>query len=151
MLYKDIESYFTSEEKTNELLEQYETIFLDIDEIDEKSRNNEIETAEEIDKVISRLNGYANIMDFIGDIAGTYKTGLQSICEQKRINEAVKGNTKPNMTQITSQASADVQFLRRVRNLFQAYAKRAGRALSTYKAKLAYRKNYSYTKDDSNE
>jgi hypothetical protein len=151
MLYRDIEAYFESKEKTDELLEMYETTFMDIDDIDEKSRNNQIETADAIDKIISQLNSYANMCDFIGDIAGTYKTGMQHKCEQQRINDAIKENTKPNMSQITSQASNDVQFLRRVRNLFQAYAKRAGRALSTYKAKLTYRKTYNYQDKESEE
>lgn len=136
MIYKEIESYFTSKEKTEQLLTMHETLFLDIDLIDEQSKNNEIETEEDIDKIISQLNSMANVCSRISAIAGTYKTGEQTRLEYTTIQNADK---KINMTQVKAEASCEVHYLRRVRNLFNTYAESAGRALSTYKAKLFYK------------
>jgi len=135
MIYKEIESYFESKEKTEKLLTMYEPTFLDIDLIDEKSKNNEIESEENINKIISQLNSMANVCSRISSIAGTYKTGEQTRLEYTKIQNADK---KVNMTQLKAEASYEVHYLRRVRNLFNTYAESAGRALSTYKAKLFY-------------
>lgn len=136
MIYKEIETYFESKEKTEELLNMYEPMFLDIGIIDEKSKNNEIETEEDINKVISQLTSMANVCSRISAIADTYKTGEQARLEYTKIQNA---ESKINMTQVKSEASYEVHYLRRVRNLFTTYAESAGRALSTYKAKLFYK------------
>ena len=145
MIYKEIESYFESKEKTEQLLEMHETLFLDVDLIDEQSKNNEIETEAVIDKIISQLTSIANVCSRISTIADTYKTGEQSRLEYTKIQNADK---KINMTQVKAEASYEVHYLRRVRNLFNSYAESAGRALSTYKAKLVYKQKQIIKKGD---
>lgn len=149
MNYNEIEHHFKDKKSTEELLEMYETVFIDIDTIDEKGRNNQIETEMEINKVISQLTSFANQCSRVADIADTYKTGEQARLVYEKIQNWEK-KTKPNMTQLKAEASEEIHYLRRVRNLFRTYAESAGRSLSTYKAKLTYKrlKNYNERKED---
>ena len=148
MNFNEIEGYFKDKESTNNLLKMYETIFIDIDEVDQDSRENKIETEMQINEVISRLTSYANQCSRVAEIADTFKTGEQARLVYSKI-KAWEKKTKPNMTQLKAEATDEVHYLRRVRNLFRTYAESAGRALSTYKAKLSYKrlKNYNSGKE----
>lgn len=136
MLYSEIETYFKSKENTDELLSLYEAIFIDIDEIDERLKNGEVETIEEIDTLIGKLSGLANKCEMVAEISDTQKKSQEGILEYAKLQQCEKDKKKPVMTQISSQVSHEVQFVRRVRDYFRAYTKRADRALGGCQSRL---------------
>ena len=148
MLYNEIENYFETKEQTDELLSMYEPIFLDIDEIDEKLKNGEVNTIEELDELIGKLSGLGNKCSMVAILANVHKTGEQGRVQYAKIQETEKDGKKPNMSQIKEEASCEVQFLRRVREIFDAYTQRADRALGGCQSSLKKKERPSYEKEE---
>ena len=136
MLYSEIESYFENENKINELLALYEPIFIDIDEIDEQLRNNEIQTMDQLDELIGKLSGLGNKCDMVATLADVHKIGEQGRLQYAKIQDLENAGKKPNMSQVKEEASYEVQYLRRVREIFRAYTQRADRALGACQSRL---------------
>jgi hypothetical protein len=136
MLYSEIEQFFEDEATVNDLLTQYEPIFIDIDEIDDTLKDNQVNTMEEVDALIGKLSGLANKCEMVAELAETNKKSLEGKITFKKIQECEKDKKKPNMSQIKEEVSNEVQFIRRVRNIFKAYTQRADRALGGCQSRL---------------
>jgi len=146
MLYNDIEAYFCSKEKTEDLLHEHEDLFLNISGIEDKLRNAEITTMGEIEKYLDIITVLENKCYAIYVVADTFKTGAETRAKYSNIKKMVDAKTKVNVSQATATASGEVQYLRRVRNLFQMYRDRALNVKTTLKAK--YYNNGSYKSED---
>jgi len=134
MDYKTIESYFSSEEGINELLEFYSEDFQKIDDISEKLKTGTVNSYEEIDELLGALSGLANRCEIVSEIADTYKKKDEGRLTFQKINEA--GDKKVTMSKVVAEVSHEVQDLRRVRNVFRAYTKSADRALGAMQSRL---------------
>ena len=146
MLYSEIEEYFESKEKTENLLREHESLFLDISGIEDKLRNAEITTPGEIEKYLDIVTVLENKCYAIYVVADTFKTGAETRAKHNTINNMVKDGKKVNVSQAKETASGEVQYLRRVRNLFQMYKDRALNLKGTLKAK--YYNNTKYKSED---
>jgi len=142
MLHDEIESYFESKEKTEKLLSLYEPLFLDITGIEDKQRNAEITTVGEIEKYLDIITVLENKCFAVYVVADTYKTGEESRLKHLEIKKSVSDKVKVNVSQAKETASSEVQYLRRVRNLFQMYKDRALNVKTVLKAKYYNNKNY---------
>ena len=146
MLYGEIEEYFESKEKTEDLLRVNESLFLEISAIEDKQRNAEITTPGEIEKYLDIVTVLENKCFAIYVVADTYKTGAETRAKYGTITKMEKDGKKVNVSQAKEIASGEVQYLRRVRNLFQMYKDRALNIKTTLKAK--YYNNKSYKSED---
>ena len=149
MLYYEIESYFENDEKTNQLLSEYEPIFLDITGIEDKLSNHEITTQNEIKNNLDIITCLENKCHAVYVVADTYKTGEESRLKHEEIRNMVSRKVKVNVSQAKESASSKVQYLRRVRNLFQMYKDRAMNIKATLKA--SYYNNKNYKSEDGEE
>lgn len=149
MLYSEIENHFKTEEGADELLSMYESTFIDIDDIDERLKNGEVNTVEELDSLIGKLSGLGNKCDMVAQLAESYKVGEQGKIQYNKIQKIEADNKKPNMSQLKEEASHEVQFLRRVRNIFKVYTQRADRALGGCQSRLKKKeRNNNYSKGE---
>jgi hypothetical protein len=98
MLHDEIESYFESKEKTEELLAQYESLFLDITAIEDKQRNAEITTPGEIEKYLDIITVLENKCYAVYVVADTYKTGEESRLKHLEIKKSVADKVKVNVS-----------------------------------------------------
>lgn len=146
MLHSEIEPYFETIEKTNELIALHEAFFIDIDEIDERLRNGEVNDREEIDALIGKLSGLANKCEIVAELADSNKKGQEGILETAKIQQC---DSKPNMSQISREVSHEVQFIRRVRDIFRAYTKRADRALGGCQSRLKKKDRIRNSEEDN--
>jgi len=129
MNYKEIESYFFSDKKCEELLEKYEAQFLQVDMIGEKLSDGQVTTQEEIDAILGEATGLSMILNTVAELADTAKMREEGrLAFQKKL-ELGKKNEKIVQTQIDAEVSNEVQFLRRVRNIFVAYRDNAEKAV----------------------
>ena len=145
MLYYEIEKFFETE-TTEKLLEEYEPIFKDITNLEGKLLTRKITTVKDIDDNLGIATVLENKCLEVYVIADTFKTGEESRLKNKIINNAIKAKTKVNVSQAKEQASCEVQYLRRVRNLFQMYKDRALNIKIKLKASLY--NNAGYTSED---
>jgi hypothetical protein len=146
MNHAEIESYFTSKEGTEQLLGAFETTFLDIMTIEDKLEKREIISSTEVRDALNIITTLENRCNGVYIVADTYKTGEETAVKNRLIQNAVKRNIKPNISQCKEEASGEVQYLRRVRNIFQMYKDRAMNIKSTLKA--SYYNNKEYETED---
>lgn len=147
MLYYEIESYFSDPKKTDELLSLYEPIFMDITTIEEDLATHKITTVKEIKDSLNEITVLENKCSAVYVIADTYKTGEETRAKHSIIKKQVVANAKVNVSQAKEEASGEVQYLRRVRNIFQMYKDRAMNVKSTLKA--TYYNNAEYKSEDN--
>jgi len=148
MLYNEIEEFFETKEKTEKLLSEYEPLFLDISGIEDKQRNAEITTPSEIEKYLDIITVLENKCHAVFVVADTYKTGAETRAKYGTIKKMVADKVKVNVSQAKETASGEVQYLRRVRNLFQMYKDRALNCKCTLKAKYYSNRTYKSESDD---
>lgn len=136
MNYIEIESYFEDEKKCEELLKEYEIQFTEVDMIAEKLINGDVETEQEIKETLMKLTGLYMTLNIVAEIADTAKVSEEGRSNFARVKEYEDQGKKPIQTQIDKQVSADVQFLRRVRNIFAAYRDSADKAIGSCQSRL---------------
>lgn len=141
MLYYEIEKFFETE-TTAKLLSEYENIFTNITNIEGKLSSHKITTVKEIKDNLDEITVLENKCLAVYVIADTFKTGEESRLK----HEIIKKQKKVNVSQAKETASNQVQYLRRVRNLFQMYKDRALNVKSTLKA--SYYNNTGYSSED---
>ena len=141
MDYKTIESYFMSEEGCQELLDLYTPQFNQVQEIADKLISGEILTQEEIEKNLDKLTGLYMTLNIVAEIAETSKKHVEGDRNFVRIQEFEKANKKPVQSAIDKLVFGDVQYLRRVRNLFQAYRGSADKGMGSAQSRLKKIKN----------
>lgn len=142
MNHMEIEAYFGDLEKTNLLLEQFKDIFSDIMTLETRLAERDINTVEEIKEGLYFVTSLENKCMAVYIVADTYKTGEESRLKNKKIQDKVKAKVKVNVSQCKEEASSEVQYLRRVRNIFQMYKDRAMNIKSTLKASYYNNKEY---------
>lgn len=142
MLYSEIEEYFESKEKTEDLLREHESLFLEISGIEDKQRNAEITTPGEIEKYLDIVTVLENKCYAVYVVADTFKTGAETRAKYGTIKKMVADKVKVNVSQAKETASGEVQYLRRVRNLFQMYKDRALNVKMSLRSKFYNNKNY---------
>jgi len=145
MLYYEIEKYFETG-TTEALLEKYEKIFLNINAIEEKLSTHKITTANDIKDNLNEITVLENECLGVFIIADTFKTGEETRLKHEIIKRQISAKTKVNVSQAKEEASGQVQYLRRVRNLFQMYKDRALNTKTTLKA--SYYNNTGYKSED---
>jgi hypothetical protein len=142
MNHAEIEGYFTSKEGTEQLLGAFETTFLDIMAIEDKLEQRAILSLSDVRDAMNTITVLENRCNGVYIVADTYKTGEETAVKNRLIQKAVKSNLKPNISQCKEEASGEVQYLRRVRNIFQMYKDRAMNIKSTLKASYYNNKEY---------
>lgn len=117
MNYKEIENRFKDETTIETLLMDYEETFKIVDEDAMNLQQGNI-TPGEVEDLLKRQTGIYMRLNIIAEIADTTKKKEEGRLTYEKIQNAEK---KPVMTQVSAEVSHEVQYLRRVRNLFQAY------------------------------
>lgn len=141
MDYKNIEAYFLSEESVAELLELYNTQFNQVQEIADKLIGGQIMTQEEIEENLDKLTGLYMSLNIVAEIAETAKKDEEGKRNFSRIKEFETAGKKPVQNAIDKLVFGDVQYLRRVRNLFQAYRGSADKGMGSAQSRLKKIKN----------
>lgn len=141
MDYKSIEAYFLSEESVAELLELYSTQFNQVQEIADKLIGGQIMTQEEIEENLDKLTGLYMSLNIVSEIAETAKKDEEGKRNFSRIQEFEAKKKKPVQNAIDKLVFGDVQYLRRVRNLFQAYRGSADKGMGSAQSRLKKIKN----------
>lgn len=121
MQYKEIESYFLSEEGIEELLEIYSSQFNQVQEIADSLMNGGMTTQEEIEQMLDKITGLYMSLNIVREIASDQKKDFEGKENFKIIQERTAKKDKVVQNQVDAQVSANVQFIRRVRDIFQAY------------------------------
>ena len=136
MQYKEIETYFMSEEGSEELLEAYAPQFNNVQEIADKLINGQIMTQEEIEQNLDKLTGLYMALNIVTEIAETAKKQEEGKRNFIRVKEFEDAGKKPVQNAIDKLVFGDVQYLRRVRNLFQAYRGSAEKGMGSAQSRL---------------
>lgn len=137
MNYTDIETYFLSTEGCQELLDLYSSQFNQVQEIADKLINGQVMTMEEIDKNLSEITGLYMTLNIVAGIAETAKKKEEGIKNFARIKEFEDAKKKPIQNAIDKLVFGDVQYLRRVRNIFQAYRGSAEKGMGSAQSRLS--------------
>ena len=137
MNYKTIESYFMSEEGVQELLDLYTPQFNEVQEIADKLISGQIMTKEEIDLSLSKITGLYMTLNIVTVIADTAKKQEEGKRNFQRIQEFETAKKKPVQSAIDKLVFSDVQYLRRVRNIFQAYRGSAEKGMGSAQSRLS--------------
>ena len=145
MLYYEIEKFFETK-TTPQLLIEYEDIFKRITAIEQKLSSHKITTSKEIKDNIDEITVLENECLAVYVIADTFKTGEETRLKHEIIKRQMSAKTKVNVSQAKEEASGQVQYLRRVRNLFQMYRDRAMNVKTSLKA--SYYNNTGYKSED---
>ncbi len=151
MDYKTIESYFMSEEGVGELLELYSPQFNNVQEIADKLINGQITTQEEIEKNLDKLTGLYMTLNIVTEIAETVKKDEEGKKNFTRIQEFETAKKKPVQSAIDKLVFADVQYLRRVRNIFQAYRGSAEKGMGSAQSRLKKIRNLNAAPETQTE
>lgn len=145
MLYYEIEKYFETE-TTPQLLIDCEHIFKRIKAIELNLKSHKITTSKEIKDNIDEITALENDCLDGWVIADTFKTGEETKLKHEVVKKQVSAKTKVNVSQAKEEASARVQYLRRVRNLFKMYKDDAMNIKTSLKA--SYYNNTGYKSED---
>jgi len=137
MQYKEIESYFMSEEGSEELLESYAPQFNQVQEIADQLMSGQIMTKEEIDKCLAEITGLYMTLNIVATLADTAKKQEEGKRNFARIQEFEAEKKKPVQSAIDKLVFADVQYLRRIRNIFQAYRGSAEKGMGSAQSRLS--------------
>lgn len=139
MDFKTIENYFSSEKKCEELLSEYETLFMEVDMIAEKLANGEVENDQDIKEALAKTTGLYMQLNIVTEIANTTKSKEEGRLNFVKVKELEDDNKKVVQAQLDKQISHEVQYLRRLRNIFKAYRDSADKAIGSCQSRL---KNY---------
>ena len=121
MQYKEIETYFMSEEGINELLEIYAPQFNQVQEIADMLMSGGMTTQEEIEKNLDKITGLYMSLNIVLEIAEDQKKDFQGVENFRLIQEKTAKKEKIVQNQIDALVSANAQYIRRVRDIFKAY------------------------------
>ena len=144
MQYKEIETYFLSQEGSEELLEVYAPQFNQVQEIADKLISGQIITQEEIEQNLDKLTGLYMTLNIVSELAETAKKQEEGRKNFERVKEAEKEGKKPVQNAIDKLVFGDVQYLRRVRNIFQAYRGSAEKGMGSAQSRLKKLKNLNF-------
>lgn len=144
MTYKEIESYFKNEKKLEELLEIYSSKFELVEKDADCLINNDIFTQEEIENILSRETGIYMQLNIVTEIAETFKKKEEGRLNFQKVKECEKAGNKIVQTQIDKEISHDVQYLRRIRNLLNAYRNSSDKCIGSCQSRLKRAKNGNY-------
>lgn len=139
MNYTQIENYFSNEKKCEELLSEYETLFMEVDMIAEKLANGEVENDQDIKEALAKTTGLYMQLNIVTEIANTTKFKEEGRLNFVKVKELEDEGKKVVQAQLDKQISHEVQYLRRVRNIFKAYRDSADKAIGSCQSRL---KNY---------
>lgn len=137
MDYKTIESYFMSDEGVEELLEAYAPQFTQVQDIADKLMSGQIMTKEEIDKCLAETTGLYMTLNVVACLAETAKKDEEGKNNFKRVKEFEDAGKKAVQNAIDKLVFADVQYLRRARNIFKAYAESADKGRGSAQSRLS--------------
>lgn len=153
MDFKTIETFFLSEEGCQELLDSYLPQFNQVQEIADSLLNGTIMTMEEIDLSLQKITGLYMTLNIVAGIAETAKKKEEGIRNFVRVQEAEKAGRKPVQNAIDKLVFGDVQYLRRVRNIFQAYrgSAEAGKGCGQSRLSAIKRLNLNTTPETQTE
>jgi hypothetical protein len=137
MNYRELCSYFESEEKLEALLEKFSDIFEDINETASQFQQHMFKTEEEYAEVLDRMTGnYAKLV-VISDMAQAYKEVIEDKNYLKIRNDAVDaGGKAPTADALKVMAHEKVANYIKVRNFLEANVKRADKSISTCQTQL---------------
>lgn len=137
MDYKTIENYFISEEGSEELVELYAPQFNKVQEIADNLISGKIMTKDEIDKSLAEITGLYMTLNIVTGLAETAKKDEEGKRNFARIQECEAAKKKPVQSAIDKLVSTDVQYLRRIRNIFQAYRGSAEKGMGSAQSRLS--------------
>lgn len=137
MDYRELCTYFSDEQKVEELLEKYSSIFEDINETAELFQQHAIKTEEAYAEALDRMTGnYAKLI-VASDMAQAYKEVIEDKNYLRIRNEAVDaGGKAPTADALKVQAHASVANYIKVRNFLGAYVSAADKKISTCQTQL---------------
>ena len=120
MDYKSIEDRFKDETSIETLLIDYEDKFQKVEEDAEKLINGSV-SLEEVEEILKTQTGIYMLLNIVTEIAETVKKKEEGRINYEKIQECEASGKKVVQTSIDKIVSTEVQYLRRVRNLFKAY------------------------------
>lgn len=137
MEFKQLCSYFESEEKVEQLLEIYKDIFQDINDTAELFQQHALKTEEEYCEALDRMTGNYSKLVIASDMSQAYKEVIEDRNYLKIRNEAVDSGTKaPTADALKTMAHASVANYIKVRNFLEANVKAADKKISTCQTQL---------------